>query len=59
MAKFQVWKSTKDVKHYWRLKCEGNGEIICWAEGYSSKQAAVDSINWVKRYASGASVEEI
>jgi uncharacterized protein YegP (UPF0339 family) len=37
----------QDRFYHWRLVA-ANNQIVCWSEGYSSRQAAIDSINWVK-----------
>lgn len=48
MAKYVLWQSSKDSLWYWHLFSDKNSKIVCWAEGYSSKQAAKDSIEWAK-----------
>jgi len=57
MAKFEIYKDA-DGLYRWRLKA-ANGEKVCWGEAYSSKQAAIDSINWVKKNAPDATVEDL
>ncbi|MCX6743117.1 MAG: DUF1508 domain-containing protein [Candidatus Parcubacteria bacterium] len=57
MAKFQIYLGN-DNQYHWRLKSI-NGEIVCWSEAYKQKQSATDSINWVKKYAAGADIEEL
>ncbi|MFA4941886.1 MAG: DUF1508 domain-containing protein [Patescibacteria group bacterium] len=57
MAKFQIYKGN-DNNYHWRLKAV-NGEIVSWSEGYNSKQGAKNSVDWTKKYAPGALVEEI
>ena len=59
MAKFVLWKSNSNGNWYWHLKSAGNNQVVCWAEGYSTKQAALDSIAWVRKYAAGADFQEI
>lgn len=58
MAKFNLWKSSKDSKYYWHLYSDRNYKVVCWAEGYNTKQAAEDSINWVKINAESADIVE-
>lgn len=58
-AKFVLWQSSKDDKWYWHLKSTGNGEIVCWAEGYTTKQSAKDAINWVYNNAGDATLEDL
>jgi len=57
MAKFQLWQADNE-EWRWRLKAL-NGEIVCWAEGYTRKESAVDSIAWVRKYARDAEFEEL
>lgn len=58
MAKFKLWKSINDGDYYWHLWSDNNNKVICRSsEGYSSKQGAEDSIEWVKKYAAGAKIE--
>lgn len=52
MVKFEIYIGL-DKLHHWRLK-GANGEKVCWSEGYSSHQAAMDSIAWVKYWAPSA-----
>ena len=56
MVTFEVFQG-KNGDYYWRLKA-ANGEIVCGSEGYSSKSAAMDSIQWIKDNAPGAEVTE-
>lgn len=56
MAKFIIKKNTLD-EVYWYL-LSANNEKICWSEGYSSKQNAQKSIDFVKKYAAGADIED-
>ena len=55
--KFEYYK---DKKGEWRWRLKGtNGEIVCWSEGYLSKEAVLRSIKWVKQNAPDAEVVEI
>lgn len=59
MAKFQLWKSQKDDNYYWRhWSNDNNKEVSRSSEGYKTKQAALDSIKWVKANAN-ADIEEL
>ena len=49
MIKFEIYLG-KDLLWHWRLKA-ANNEIVCWSEGYTSKQSAATSIKWVKQNA--------
>ena len=56
MYKFYVGKNAASQ---WYIKLiAGNGEIIIWSEGYTSKQNALNAISLVKNYAPSASVYE-
>ncbi len=46
MIKFEIYIGA-DRLYHWHLK-GANGEIVCWSEGYSSKQNALNSVNWVR-----------
>jgi uncharacterized protein YegP (UPF0339 family) len=52
MIKFEIVIGT-DKKYHWRLWA-ANNRIVCWSEGYDTRQGALDSINWVKRNGPGA-----
>ncbi|MGC9321554.1 MAG: YegP family protein [Kosmotogaceae bacterium] len=56
-AKFEVYKDSKG-EYRFRLKAP-NGEIIAASEGYTSKQACLNGIDTIKKYALSADVEEI
>ncbi len=45
-------------EYRWRLVASNN-HIVCWSEGYSTMQAAVDSVNWVKSWASSAPIHDL
>jgi uncharacterized protein len=53
---YEVFKG-KDTKHYFRLKA-ANGEIILSSQGYSSKDAANEGTQAVKRNAPDANVDD-
>ena len=54
MTKFEIYVG-RDNLYHWKL-IASNGEIVCWGEGYSSRQGAINSINWVKAYAPSAPI---
>lgn len=57
MGKYELFQ---DVKGEWRWHLKGrNGEIVCWAEGYASKQMAQKSIEFVRENAAAAVVFEL
>ncbi len=47
----------EDALYHWRLKATNN-EIVCWSEGYASKQKAKQSVEWVKKNSFDAPVLE-
>ena len=49
-GKFEIFKSDKNDKYYFRLKA-GNGEIILSSQGYTQKQGANQGIASVKENA--------
>ena len=57
MIKFEIYYGN-DSTYHWRLRA-ANGEIVCWSEGYNSKQGAINSANWVKINAPNAPIVEI
>jgi uncharacterized protein YegP (UPF0339 family) len=46
MIRFQIVKGT-DQKYHWRL-WSVNNRIVCWSEGYDTRQGAENSIAWVR-----------
>lgn len=56
-AKFEVYTDSKG-EYRFRLKAP-NGEIIAASEGYTSKQACLNGIDAIKKYALNANVEEV
>jgi len=57
MGKFHVFKD-KGGAFRWRLVAPNGNIIADSAEGYSSKQACLEGIATVKRYAAAAEVVE-
>ena len=57
MGKYELFQDGKE-EWRWHLKAR-NGEIVCWAEGYSSKQKALESIEWNKENAAAAEIFEL
>lgn len=57
MVTYEVYLGQDNLYH-WRLKA-ANGEIVCWSEGYSSKQGALNSVAWTKNNASQGFVKQI
>lgn len=55
---FQVWQSQADGQWYWRLRANNYEPVAIGGEGFSSKQACLESIEIVKT-CGGAAVDEI
>ena len=55
-GKFELY-TDKSGEYLFRLKA-GNGEVIAISEGYSSKSAALNGIDSVRRNAADAEVVE-
>lgn len=53
---FEIHKTTNGG-YFWRLK-GANGEILCHSETYSSKQAALNGIDAVRRMAPNAPTKD-
>lgn len=51
MGKFEIYQSEKSQEYYFRLKA-GNGQIILGSEGYTTKSAAENGVDSVKKNAS-------
>jgi len=54
MIRFEVYIGQDNLYH-WRLVA-ANNQIVCWSEGYNTRQGAIDSVNWVKTNAGSAPV---
>lgn len=46
MVRFQIYID-QNREYRWRLVA-ANNEIVAWSEGYTTKQGAINSANWVK-----------
>lgn len=57
MVRFELYRNQAG-EYQWRLVA-ANNFIVCWGEGYSSRQAALDSITWVKNWAYSAPVHDL
>lgn len=57
MVRFQVYRDSKG-EYRWRLLA-GNNEIVAISEGYTTKQGAINSANWVKKWAPVASIYDL
>ncbi len=57
MARFEVFK---DIAGDYRFRLKApNGEIIATSEGYTTKQACLNGIEAVKKYAPNAPVVDL
>ena len=57
MAKFQIFNDSQNQFRF-RLK-SSNGEIVASSEGYTSKQSAEYAVNFIKKYAANAEIEDL
>ena len=57
MVRFEIYKD-RAGEFRWRFVAANNREV-CWSEGYSTKQGAIDSVYWVKSWASSAPVHDL
>ncbi|MDD2823146.1 MAG: DUF1508 domain-containing protein [Candidatus Daviesbacteria bacterium] len=57
MVRFEILRN-RTGEFWWRLVASNN-QIVCWSEGYTTKQGAVDAINWVKSWASSAPIHDL
>jgi len=57
MVRFQIYID-QSGEYRWRLVA-ANNEIVAWSEGYTTKQGAIDSANWVKTNASWAPIHDL
>lgn len=46
MIHFEIYVG-QDSLYHWRLKA-ANGEIVCWSEGYATRQNAERSVAWTR-----------
>ena len=58
MAKFRLYKDSVG-EYRWRLRSANNKSIADSGEGYKSKQGAQEGIEFVKKYAAGAEIEDL
>ena len=54
---FQVWQSEADGLWYWRLRAKNYESVAVGGEGFSSKEACLESIEIVKTCGTGEVVE--
>ena len=57
MVRYEIFRD-RAGEFRWRLVAANNREV-CWSEGYSTKQGAVDSVDWVKSWAFMAPVNDL
>ena len=57
MIRFEIYVDQAG-EYRWRLVA-ANNETVCWSEGYTAKQNAINSVYWVKRRASTASIRNL
>lgn len=57
MIRFEILLNV-NRQYYWRLVASNN-EIVCWSESYTSKQNALNSIQFVKQWALSAPIHDL
>lgn len=57
MAKFEVYEDQAG-EYRFRLVAS-NGQIVCWSEGYTQKQSAINAAAWVRTNAPGAPIHDL
>lgn len=57
MQRFEIYRNQAG-DYQWRFVASNN-EIVCWGEGYTTKQGALNSINWVKYWADSADIKDL
>lgn len=57
MVRFELYKDQAGWFR-WRLVA-ANAESVCWGESYTTKQGAIDSINWVKNWVPSAPIHDL
>lgn len=57
MVRFQIYIDSNG-EYRWRLVASNN-EIVAWSEGYTTKQNAINSANWVKANAKLAPIYDL
>lgn len=57
MVRFELYRDVTGGFR-WRLRA-GNSEPVCWSESYTTKEAAINSINWVKSFALMAPIHDL
>lgn len=57
MVRFEIYRDQAG-EYKWRLVAANNG-IICWSEGYTTKQGAINSVNWVIGWANSAPIHDL
>jgi uncharacterized protein YegP (UPF0339 family) len=57
MVRFQIYQD-RAGEYRWQLVA-ANNEIVAWSEGYSSKESAINSANWVKLRTPSAPIHDL
>ncbi|MEK7571633.1 MAG: DUF1508 domain-containing protein [Patescibacteria group bacterium] len=57
MVRFNIFKDTAG-EYRWQLVA-ANNEIVGWSEGYTTKQGAINSAQWVKTNAYSAPINDL
>jgi len=57
MIRFEIFRDTAG-EYRWRLVA-ANNETVGWSEGYTTRQGAINSANWVKTNARTAPIHDL
>jgi uncharacterized protein len=57
MVRFEIYRDAAG-EYRWRIVA-ANNETVAWSEGYTYKQGAINSANWVKTNAYTASIRDL
>lgn len=58
MAHFEVYKDNSSY-YRWRLKGANSEIVAVSSESYTTKQSAINSADWVKKNAPGATIYDV
>lgn len=57
MVRFEIYRD-QEGEYRWRLVA-ANNETVAWSEGYTTRQGAIDSVQWTKRWAASAPIHDL
>jgi uncharacterized protein YegP (UPF0339 family) len=57
MVRFVIFRNQAG-EYQWHLEA-ANNHIVCWSEGYDTRQGAYDSIKWVRTWAPSVPIHDL